>query len=226
MKKSIKIIVLLLALCSLIYVVGQINPKEASEKIALSKDNFEYKFKDGDIIFQTSESKQCEAVRIATNSKYSHCGIIFIENGKTMVYEAVQPVKMTPLKQWIAQGKDNKYVVKRLKNTSILLTDSSLEKMKQCGLGFNNKDYDLYFEWSDNKIYCSELVWKIYNEVNIELCPLKKLKDFNLKDPLVQDIMKERYGNNIPYNEKVVAPSDLFESDLLETVFDNYKKTK
>ena len=34
----------------------------------------------------------------------------------------------------------------------------------------NNKDYDLYFEWSDDKIYCSELVWKIYkNGADIEL---------------------------------------------------------
>ena len=46
-------------------------------------------FQNGDIIFQTSESKQCEAVRIATNSKFSHCGIIFIEDAKTYVYEAV-----------------------------------------------------------------------------------------------------------------------------------------
>lgn len=222
MKKSIKITVLLFALCSLIYVVGQINSKEVEEKIALINDKTQHKFQNGDIIFQTSESKQCEAVRIATNSKYSHCGIIFIENGETMVYEAVQPVKMTPLKQWIAQGKENKFVVKRLKDSNIVLNNSVLEKMKLYGLNFKNKDYDLYFEWSDNKIYCSELVWKIYNQANIELCPLKKLKDFNLKDPLVQHIMKERYGNNIPYNEKVVAPSDLFESDLLETIFDNY----
>lgn len=180
------------------------------------------RFQNGDVIFQTSESKQCEAVRIATNSNYSHCGIIFIENGKTMVFEAVQPVKLTPLKQWISQGKGNKYVVKRLKNATTVLTDSTLEKMKNYGMNFKDKDYDLYFEWSDNKLYCSELVWKIYKKVNIELCSLKKLKDFNLKDPLVQNMMKERYGNSIPYHENVVAPSQLFDSNRLETVFDNY----
>ena len=76
----------------------------------------EVTFQNGDIIFQTSQSKQCEAIKIATNSKFSHCGIIYIENGKTYVYEAVQPVKMTLLEDWISHGKDAKYAVKRLKD--------------------------------------------------------------------------------------------------------------
>jgi|SRR5574343_108948 len=180
-------------------------------------------FQNGDIIFQTSESQQCEAVRIATNSKFSHCGIIFIEDGKTYVYEAVQPVKMTLLEDWISQGKDSKYVVQRLKNANEILTTEVLNKMRTYGNTMNNKNYDIYFEWSDEKIYCSELVWKIYkNGANIELCKTKKLKDFNLKNPLVQNIMKERYGNNIPYDEAVVAPSQLYESSMVEKIFDNY----
>ena len=183
----------------------------------------EVAFQNGDIIFQTSQSKQCEAVKIATNSKFSHCGIIFIENGKTYVYEAVQPVKMTLLEDWISHGKDAKYAVKRLRNSDKILTNEVLLKMKSYGKSMNNKDYDLYFEWSDDKIYCSELVWKIYkNGANIELCKTKKLKDFNLDNALVKSIMEERYGNKIPYNEAVVAPSQLYESNMVETIFDNY----
>ncbi|WP_291134126.1 YiiX family permuted papain-like enzyme [Flavobacterium sp. UBA7663] len=183
----------------------------------------EVAFQNGDIIFQTSQSKQCEAVKIATNSKFSHCGIIFIENGKTYVYEAVQPVKMTLLEDWISHGKDAKYAVKRLRNSDKILTNEVLLKMKSYGKSMNNKDYDLYFEWSDDKIYCSELVWKIYKSgANIELCKTKKLKDFNLDSPIVKSIMKERYGNKIPYNEAVVAPSQLYESNMVETIFDNY----
>jgi hypothetical protein len=181
------------------------------------------KFKDGDIIFQTSQSKQCEAVRIATNSKFSHCGIIFIENGKKYVYEAVQPVRITSLDEWIQHGKDNKYVVKRLKNYEQDVNITSLQKMKKYATSLLNKDYDIYFEWSDNKIYCSELVWKIYKEgAKIELCNLQKLKEFNLKDPKVKAILNERYGNAIPYQENVVAPSQIEKSTKLVTIFDNY----
>ncbi len=180
-------------------------------------------FQNGDIIFQTSESEQCEAVRIATNSKFSHCGIIFIEKGKTYVYEAVQPVKITPIEDWITHGKNSKYVVKRLKNSEVKLTVAQLDVMKKYGSNMLNKNYDIYFGWSDSEIYCSELVWKIYkNGANIELCKTKELKEFNLNNPIVQRIMYQRYGSQIPLHEKVVAPSQLHDSELLETVFDNY----
>jgi hypothetical protein len=181
------------------------------------------KIHDGDLIFQTSESKQCEAVRIATNSKFSHCGIIFFVNGGQFVLEAVQPVKITPLEEWISHGKEHKYAVKRLKNAETILTTETLDKMKTYGKQLLGKEYDAYFEWTDNRIYCSELIWKIYkNGAGIELSKLKQLKDFNLTDERVQKIIKERYGNDIPLDEKVVAPSDLVDSNLLKTVIDTY----
>lgn len=181
------------------------------------------KIQDGDLIFQTSESSQCEAVRIATNSKFSHCGIIYSVNGNLFVFEAVQPVKLTRLEDWIAIGKDHKYLVKRLKNADKVLTPATLQKMKDYSQVFMGKEYDAYFDWSDTQIYCSELIWKIYkNGAGIELSKLKQLKDFNLSDPRVQKIVKERYGNNVPLDEKVVAPSDLEDSDLLKTVIDTY----
>lgn len=180
-------------------------------------------FQDGDIIFQTSESAQCEAVRMATKSKFSHCGIIFIENGKTMVYEAVQPVKITPFKKWITHGKNSSYLLKRLKNSKTILTTATLLAMKKYAKSDLGKDYDLYFEWSNDKIYCSELVWKIYkNGANAEICKLQKLKDFDLNHPKVKKILAERYGKNIPLNENVVAPSQLANSQLLETIIDTY----
>ncbi|PIF33949.1 permuted papain-like amidase YaeF/Yiix C92 family enzyme [Flavobacterium sp. 9] len=191
--------------------------KEKTENVA------ETKLKDGDIIFQTSQSPQCEAVRIATNSKFSHCGIIYNIDGKWFVFEAVQPVKLTPFDEWIQHGKDNKYVVKRLKNADQVLTPIVVQKMQNYSQQFDGKQYDAYFEWTDTKIYCSELVWKIYkNAAGIELSKLRELKDFNLTDARVQKILKERYGNNIPLEEKVIAPVDLADSDLLKTIIDNY----
>lgn len=66
------------------------NPK-TSQNI---KDNT---FQDGDIIFHTSTSSQSKAIQYATNSKYSHCGIIFYKGNVAYVLEAIQPVKFTPL---------------------------------------------------------------------------------------------------------------------------------
>ena len=87
---------------------------------------------------------------------------------------------------------------------------------------FKDKDYDLYFEWSDEKIYCSELVWKIYKEaLGIEIGELETLKDFDLSNEIVNKKVRERYGDNIPLDEKVISPAAMFNSDKLETVIVN-----
>lgn len=71
-------------------------------------------------------------------------------------------------------------------------------------------------------IYCSELIWKIYKEgTGIEIGNLEQLKDFDLNHPIVKAKLKERYGNNIPKNEKVISPSAMFNSELLYTVETN-----
>lgn len=179
-------------------------------------------FQSGDIIFQTSRSGQSKAIQIATGSKYSHLGIIYKQGDDYFVYEAVQPVKLTPLNDWINRGENGHYVVKRLKNSENLLTPETLKKMKQIGESYTGKDYDVYFEWSDTRIYCSELVWKIYMEaVGIEIGELEKLGDFNLTDKAVKQKLTERYGENIPEDELVISPASMFDSDNLETVFEN-----
>lgn len=177
------------------------------------------KLKDGDIVFQISEFGQGKAIQLATHSKYTHCGIVFKENGTYMVYEAVQPVRKTPLKEWILNGSDNYYIARRLKNAQTALSPEAISKMKQKYKQFEGKNYDLYFGWSDDRIYCSELVWKLYKDATgIELGALQKLKDFDLSHPVVQAKLKERYAGKVPYEEQVISPATIFESELLETV--------
>jgi hypothetical protein len=175
--------------------------------------------RDGDLIFQTSLSRQSKAIQLATKSIYSHCGLIYRNGNDFYVYEAVQPVKLTPLDKWIARGKDGKFVIKRLKNADKVLTPSTIEKMKKIGDQFKGKNYDLTFDWSDDKIYCSELIWKIYQRATgLEIGKLQKLKDFDLTDKAVQSKMKERYGDKIPLNETVISPVEMYDSELLLTV--------
>lgn len=186
------------------------------------KNNPEGIVQDGDIIFHESTSAQSKAIQFATHSKYSHCGIIFKTSKGFHVFEAVQPVQSTPLKKWITRGKGGHYVVRRLKDADNLLTNAATAKMKKFARSLNGKDYDLYFEWSNDKIYCSELVWKIYKEgAGIEVGRLQKLKDFDLTNPVVKQKLTERYGKNTPYDETVISPGSMFDSKLLQTVISN-----
>lgn len=176
------------------------------------------KLHNGDIIFQTSTSAQSQAIQLATHSKYSHCGIVYQDNGKWLVFEAIQPVTATPLDNWIVRGENSAYTIKRLKDTTAL-TPQAFDKMRASAGKMAGKDYDLYFGWDDDRIYCSELVWKLYKDATgLEVGHLKHLSDFDLTNPVVQQTMKKRYGSNIPLNEQVIAPADIYDSELLETV--------
>ncbi len=192
--------------------------RESTQDLKNEKSNAEV-LRDGDIIFQSSLSGQGKAIREATGSVYTHCGIVFEDNGQLYVFEAVQPVKSTPLEKWIARGRKGHYVAKRLKNASDVLTDDVRKTMKAEGRKFKGKNYDLTFGWNDDKLYCSELVWKLYERAaDVELCELSRMGDFDLSHPEVKRILKARYGDKIPLDDKVVSPAAIFESDLLQSV--------
>lgn len=173
--------------------------------------------KDGDMIFIVNPSGQGKAIQLATKSKYTHVGIVFYENGKPFVYHAVEPVSVNTLEEFIAMSSDGKCEVRRLKNAAALTREnvSSMLKEAKSLLGVH---YDIYFGWSDKELYCSEFVWKLYNKyTHLEIGKLRPLKDFDLSHPAVKQIMKSRYGNNIPYEEKMISPGDMFESELVES---------
>jgi hypothetical protein len=167
----------------------------------------ESSLRDGDIIFHESRSSQSQAIQLATKSRYSHMGILYRERGQWLVYEAVQPVKSTPLDEWIRRGKDGQFVVKRLRDT---LTPAALTRLRSAGERYRGRNYDLYFEWSDDRIYCSELVWKMYkNAIGVEIGHLQKLRDFDLSHPAVRSKMRERYGNRIPAERSLTTDRNL-----------------
>ncbi|WP_344930909.1 YiiX family permuted papain-like enzyme [Aquimarina addita] len=182
----------------------------------------ERELKHGDLIFQTSLSNQSLAIQIATDSKYSHVGIIYKEGQDFFVYEAAKSVQLTPLHIWIARGENKKFVVKRWNQSSKFLTKEGIKKMKMIGEKYLGKEYDLKFEWSNDRIYCSELVWKIYKETfDVEIGQLERIKDLNLSSETVRTKLKERYGNTIPMEELIITPDRMFKSKKIGVITSN-----
>jgi hypothetical protein len=58
-------------------------------RLAIDDNTIEFygDIQSGDIIFQVSTSAQSRAIQMATNSPYSHMGMIYIENGQIFVFE-------------------------------------------------------------------------------------------------------------------------------------------
>jgi len=166
--------------------------KDGSTKWKSFSINKETELKIGDIIFQSSKSGQSYAVQLATGSKYSHVGMIIMDKGGLKVIEAVQPVRITPLAEWKKQGDGGHYVVKRLVQADSLLTLQKISLLDSFSRTYLGKNYDLYFGWSNDRIYCSELVWKVYKQtLGIEIGDLQKLSAFDLSNPIVKEKLKE-----------------------------------
>lgn len=175
----------------------------------------------GDILFQTMRGGQSEAIALATGSKWTHVGIVFKENDTWVVYEAVGPVKATPLDEWVKHGTNGHFVAKRWIEADQQLDPEATLKLRKAADRFMGLAYDWQFGWSDETIYCSELVWKMYAEaLNVELCKPTPMRDHALGSEVVQRTITERYGSTPPLDELMIGPGALFDCPLLVTVLE------
>lgn len=155
----------------------------------------EIQWKEGDIVFQISKSKQAPYIQLATASPWSHCGIIIEKGNQLYVLEASNVVKLTPLFDWLDKGRFGVFEYRRVVDKPI-----KIQYKKYLG-----RPYDLAFKLNNNKMYCSELVYVIYKEqLGIELCKPRKVSSYHTFG--LSKLMKKR---GISPNQLVVAPSDL-----------------
>ncbi len=112
--------------------------------VSLLSCNNNEDFKNGDIILHTSTSTQSKMIQDVTKSKYSHVGIIYIKDGQTYVMEAVQPVKLTPIYEFINRGVDGKYTVVRYKGK---FTKDNMKRMYDYAYSQLGKNYDLKYKY-------------------------------------------------------------------------------
>jgi hypothetical protein len=178
-------------------------------------------FEDGDVIFQESTSRQSDMVRTLTRSHWTHVGVVFNDATGPLVFEAVSPVRRTPLEQWIARGGDGKYVVKRLREAGTRLTPDAKARMRALGKTWLGRPYDLQFRWDDEALYCSELVHKLFQRgAGVTLGRVERASDMNLDDERVKRAMNQRFSAGaFDPAEPVVTPDSIFHDDELVEVW-------
>lgn len=208
MKKFIKILLLIIAI-ALVSVALPYSPM-LGERLTAQTLPTNQEVREGDIIFQTSKSRQSPLLQVATRSKITHCGIIVMREGKPYVLETLKTLVLTPLDKFIARGEGGRYWLKRADVENV-----NIEYGKYLG-----KPYDSAFSFDNDTYYCSELVYDIYlKQLGIKLCEPKKVGDYLIlctdKLPIIEKEMSRR---GITTEQQAVAPVDIFESDLLKDV--------
>lgn len=183
---------------------------------------------DGDIIFHKSQTQQAAALREATGSEWTHVGILVQNktNRAWYVAEAVGPVKTTPLKDFIARGKNKEYRIYRdIFFNPKTMTDKLVSAIKKY-----NKPYDIYFEFTDERTYCSELVYKAFNDaMGKPVGTLQKMKEMRLNGPYVKALIKKRLtdtGRKLNPEEPIITPVNQMLDKNLKLIASSPAKNK
>lgn len=159
---------------------------------------------EGDVIFQTSKSRQSPLIAAATLSPITHCGVIVMKNGKPYVLEAGGIVKLTPLDRFIDRGLWGMYWVKHPEQG-----DANMKLKYRNVLG---TPYDLAFDMNNRKYYCGELVYDLYlKQYNTQLCeptPIGSRLTWGMGDEM------KRRGMDL--KSLAVSPKDIFFSSHLD----------
>jgi hypothetical protein len=189
--------------------------------------------KDGDIIFQTSRSGQSRAIMFASRSLYSHMGIVKNSGKGWVVVEATGPVKETPLRQWIHKGWQHRIAVYRYKG----LSGSQKNRIFTEAYSLYGRKYDPYFSFTNNSIYCSELVFTAFKAADINLGRIQTIGDLATDMGFVKTLMNRRIKSDpeclsknmtgeaclkLVRQRKLVTPKAIARDRQLQRVYSNY----
>lgn len=163
-------------------------------------------FIEGDVIFIQSQTQQAAALREATGSVWTHVGIIVKKNSKWHVAEAIGPLKMTPINDFINRSKNKSFKIFRYKH----FKPATMLKQLYAVLPKYNKPYDIYFEFTEERIYCSELTYHVFKDVTeFEMGRIQKMKEMRLEGPYVQALIEKRLtdtGRELNPEELIITP--------------------
>ncbi|MEK7355616.1 MAG: YiiX/YebB-like N1pC/P60 family cysteine hydrolase [Bdellovibrionota bacterium] len=186
----------------------------------------------GDIIFHTSSSKQSYAIMWASKTLYSHVGIVEVDGEKKFVLEAIGTVSRTPLANWVARGRLNRYAVVRRTQ----LSAEQAKKVVSSAKKKIGKKYDIYFTSKNDEIYCSELVHLAYADAGIEVGKVERVKELDFDNALVRKLVEKRWKKHpvckavatfeecwkLILEDELVTPVSIANDQTLERVWSNY----
>ena len=176
-----------------------------------------YEPKEGDLIFQSLPySKLTATIEGVSGSPYSHCAIVARDpkSRDWIVYEAYNKVEATALRDFIFRGRDYGFSIYRLQTKhEKFISDTLTASRKYLGL-----DYDLSYAMDDEKIYCSELIWKAFKTASkIELSKTEQLGQLNWR-PYIKNIEFFEKGP-VPLTREMITPVALAKSPDLDLVY-------
>ena len=162
----------------------------------------------GDILLQPLHCYACNLIEAQTKSEYSHVGVVIsVEKRQFLIAEAFQKVRVVTFKEFTSKTQNN------LKIEILRPYFVSADLYANYLMSFHDKPYDSKFTWSDEGIYCSELIQKLFHQSNM-LTPNPRAMLFDI-NPEAWD---RHFRGSTPRGKLGISPENFKESKLFEEI--------
>ncbi len=179
----------------------------------------QYEPREGDLVFQALplEVDLVRAIEGITRSHYSHVGVLHRRKGEWTVIEATGAgVVYTPFEKWKSIGRDERWAAYRVKAKHREHVGEFLTQLHPHA----GKPYDFSYELSEDKLYCSELVYHAWAKATGQkMGTLTELGNLNWR-PFSATIEKYN-GGPMPPDRQLISPVELSKAPQLERVYNH-----
>ena len=116
--------------------------------------------------------------------------------------------------EWLARGQGGGFAIYRLRSPHDQLVPAFIAEART-HLG---KPYDVRYQWDDERIYCSELVFKAYEQAGgLPLGQMVRLDELDWKP--FRATIEHFEGGPVPLGRELITPRDLARAEQLEEVY-------
>lgn len=188
--------------------------------IGCNTQKISYEYAPGDLIFQSlPHNDLVDTIEGATHSPYSHVGIVIKKENKLYVREALGDVHDTKLKDFLVRGRNKQYDVYKLKPTFEKYIPKLIAETEK----YLGRPYDIRYRMDDEAIYCSELIYKAFQDATgLKMGKLVKLGDLEWGPH--ENFITVLENGPVPTERIMITPKDLAQAQQLLHVYSTYKK--
>src|SRR5262249_35783026 len=141
--------------------------------------------------------------------------------GEAHIIEAIGPVRCIPLTKWLKQGDRGHFLQMRLKT----VTDDQIAGTVKAAESLLGLPYDLQYELDDQKIYCSELVYKAcLRGAGIEVGKKEALGD--LRWHRHEKFIRVLAGGELPLDRQMVTPLSIARDPNFKLMYSTFPDRK
>lgn len=166
-----------------------------------------FAFQSGDVILISLNCYMCSTIESEGDGKFSHSGLLIKQQNQTYVLQALGKLEIIELSQFLKLVRPGGDVAIYRPAEFQFSRPSNRELLHTFQEKYVHKEFDGYYLWDDEKLYCSEFVVKFLNEfLSKKIQPKPMSFENNL------EIWEQYYQGNVPHGKPGFSPNDFAKS--------------